>query len=83
VIREFHLIYSGDVLKLDQVHLETVIPALGRHVLIVNGAYRGHKALLEKLDEKRFCVSVRVDDGPAKGRLLENVAYEDVSKLAT
>uniref|UniRef100_A0A914WTT4 DNA/RNA-binding protein KIN17 n=1 Tax=Plectus sambesii TaxID=2011161 RepID=A0A914WTT4_9BILA len=74
---------KGDVLKLDQVHLETVIPALGRHVMIVNGAYRGQKALLEKIDEKNFCVSVRVDEGAAKGRLLEKVAYEDVSKLDT
>ena len=26
--------------KLDQTHLETVIPAIGKSVLVVNGAYR-------------------------------------------
>ncbi|KRZ62454.1 Actin-related protein 2 [Trichinella nativa] len=31
----------------EQKHLETVIPALNRTVLIVNGAYRGQKATLE------------------------------------
>ncbi|KAL1243818.1 DNA/RNA-binding protein [Trichinella spiralis] len=34
----------------EQKHLETVIPALNRTVLIVNGAYRGQKATLESDD---------------------------------
>ncbi|KRY33839.1 Actin-related protein 2, partial [Trichinella spiralis] len=33
----------------EQKHLETVIPALNRTVLIVNGAYRGQKATLENI----------------------------------
>jgi len=70
-----------DVLKLDQAHLETVIPAIGKSVLVVNGAYRGSKAILETLDEKNFCVRIRIDEGTLKGRVLNDVQYEDVCKI--
>ncbi len=69
-------------MKLDQVHLETVIPAVGKKVLIVNGAYRGHRAIMEKIDQSNSCVSIRIDDGIEQGRLLERMEYEDVCKLA-
>ena len=35
---------------LDQNDLETVIPAVGRQVLVLNGKFRGYKAMFEKLD---------------------------------
>lgn len=73
---------SGDRIRIDQAHLETVIPAIGKPVMVVNGAYRGLRAVLESLDADNFCVSVRIDQGPARGRLLERVPYEDISKLA-
>ncbi|CAN8006467.1 unnamed protein product, partial [Ixodes pacificus] len=72
---------SGDVLKVDQTHLETVIPNLGRRVKVVNGAYRGEEALLLEVDQRGFCAKLRVDAGPISGRVLERVAYEDFSKL--
>jgi len=34
------MLTSGDLLKIDQEMLETVLPALGGRVRIVNGAYR-------------------------------------------
>lgn len=55
------MIDSGHTLKLDQSHLETVIPAVGRQVLVVNGAYRKCRAILNSLDEKNFCVSITID----------------------
>lgn len=64
-----------------QAHLETVIPALDKEVLIVNGAYRGSEALLKKLDERKYCVSVEILHGPLKGRIVDNVQYEDISKI--
>lgn len=73
---------SGNVIKIDQAYLETVLPALGRPVLIVNGAYRGMKALLESIDVKNFCATVKIDQGLTRGRVLEKVPYEDISKLA-
>lgn len=75
------LLDSGKKLKFDQAHLETVIPAVGRQVKVVNGAYRGSKANLLTLDEKRFCVSIEIACGPLKGRRIDKVQYEDISKL--
>lgn len=72
---------GGQKLKLDQSHLETVIPAVGRLVRVVNGAYRGSTATLTALNEKDYCVQLEVAHGPLKGRVLDRVQYEDVSKL--
>jgi DNA/RNA-binding protein KIN17 len=72
---------SGHKLKLDQAHLETVIPAVGRPVLVVNGAYRGCSAILKELDEKNFCVTIEISLGPLKGRIVDKVDYEDICKL--
>ena len=33
----------------------------GKPVMVVNGAYRGLRAILEGLDTAKFCVSVRID----------------------
>lgn len=76
------MIDTGHKLKLDQAHLETVIPAIGRHVRVVNGAYRGCVALLKDLDTKKFCVSIEIANGPLKGRVVHNVQYEDISKMS-
>lgn len=72
---------SGHKLKLDQAHVETVIPAVGRPVLVVNGAYRGCSAILKELDEKKYCVMIEISSGPLKGRIVDKVDYEDICKL--
>ncbi|XP_067612838.1 DNA/RNA-binding protein KIN17 [Eurosta solidaginis] len=72
---------TGDKLKVDQAHLETVIPALDKPILVVNGAYRGCEALLKKLDERNYCVTIEISRGPLKGRVLDKVQYEDISKI--
>lgn len=72
---------SGDVLKVDQTHVETVIPAIGKSVMIVNGAYRGEEATLEAIDENKFCCSIMISHGLLKGRVVHGVQYEDISKL--
>ena len=41
--------------------METVIPAVGRRVRIVNGAYRDATGVLLGLNEKRFSCSVQLD----------------------
>ncbi|NWV98232.1 KIN17 protein, partial [Machaerirhynchus nigripectus] len=76
------VIDSGDKLKLDQTHLETVIPAPGKKVMVLNGGYRGNEGILESINEKRFSVTITIDSGPLKGRRVEDIQYEDVSKLA-
>ncbi|XP_026779044.3 DNA/RNA-binding protein KIN17 [Pangasianodon hypophthalmus] len=76
------LIDSGDKLKLDQSHLETVIPAPGKRVVIVNGQYRGMEAILEGIDEKNFSAQLTIDSGAMKGKRVEGIPYEDFSKQA-
>jgi DNA/RNA-binding protein KIN17 len=75
------MLHSGHKLKLDQAHLETVIPAIGRPVLVVNGAYRGCSAILKELDEKKFCVTIEISSSPLKGRIVDKVEYGDICKL--
>ncbi|VDP02170.1 unnamed protein product [Soboliphyme baturini] len=72
---------TGDIITVHQSHLETVIPALGKTILVVNGAYRGLKATLLALDEDNFCVSVQIAEGPTKDRVVKGVQYEDICKL--
>ena len=78
---------SGDLIKLDQDHLETVIPQPGGRVRLVNGKHRGHCGTLFAIDEARFCARVRLDDERGGGEdggdgpLLE-LEYEDVCKLS-
>lgn len=77
------MLETGHKLKLDQQHLETVIPALGKLVKVVNGAYRGETATLLALDEKNYCVDIEIASGPLKGRKIVGVEYEDICKLNT
>lgn len=75
------LLDTGKKLKLDQEHLETVIPAIGRLLKIVNGAYRGEKAVMLAVNELAFSVDIEIASGLLQGRKLKNVQYEDVCKL--
>lgn len=72
---------THDVLRLDQSHLETVIPNIGRRVKVVNGAYRGQEATLLEVDQAGFCAKLRLDTGLISGRVLDRVPYEDFCKL--
>ncbi|KAM9468294.1 DNA/RNA-binding protein KIN17-like [Clarias gariepinus] len=76
------LIDSGDKLKLDQSHLETVIPAPGKRVIIVNGPYRDMEAILEGIDEQKFSAQLTIDSGALKGKRVDGIPYEDFSKEA-
>ncbi len=71
---------GGDILRLDQDDLETVIPKeAGKKVRILNGRHRGEKARVEELDKKgcQAVLRLSIDD-----QLLSGVPYEDFSKLA-
>jgi DNA/RNA-binding protein KIN17 len=54
------LLDSGTIVKLDQAHLETVLPAIGKQVLVLNGAYRGELAVLDEINEKEFCAKINI-----------------------
>uniref|UniRef100_A0A8C0U4F3 DNA/RNA-binding protein KIN17 n=1 Tax=Cyanistes caeruleus TaxID=156563 RepID=A0A8C0U4F3_CYACU len=64
------VIDSGDKLKLDQTHLETVIPAPGKKVMVLNGGYRGNEGILESVNEKRFSVTITIDSVSIKQALV-------------
>lgn len=75
------LLESGKVVKVDQLHCETVIPAIGKPVKVLNGAYRGTTTYLKSIDEDNYCVSLEIASGPLKGRVLHKIQYEDISKI--
>jgi DNA/RNA-binding protein KIN17 len=66
---------SGIIIKIDQSHLETVIPAIGAQVAIVNGKYRGKNGILKSVDFDNFKAVVKVD-----GKEVEK-EYEEICKI--
>lgn len=74
---------GGDVLRLDQADCETVIPAVGGQLLILNGPHRGCKAELVTLHVDRYCADVRLLTGPNTGQLVPACEYEDICKIQT
>lgn len=68
-------------LKLDQNHVETVIPNIGGKVMVVNGRHVGREAELIKLDQDNFCVDVKLKNGPAIGKIITRLSFEDICKL--
>eukprot|EP00088_Acartia_fossae_P005613 TRINITY_DN12535_c0_g2_i1.p1 TRINITY_DN12535_c0_g2~~TRINITY_DN12535_c0_g2_i1.p1 ORF type:complete len:395 (-),score=129.56 TRINITY_DN12535_c0_g2_i1:21-1205(-) len=54
---------TGAKLKLDQEHLETVIPQEGRDVVILSGKFRGEIAVLRKIDTEKFSGVLKLDSG--------------------
>ncbi|CAD5229294.1 unnamed protein product [Bursaphelenchus okinawaensis] len=70
---------TGDEVILDQKYLETVIPKVGRDMMIVNGAYRGEIAVLEEILTRDYSVKLRIKQGTRNGRSV-TVPYEDASK---
>ncbi|CAM9367098.1 unnamed protein product [Discosporangium mesarthrocarpum] len=79
-VAEVKMLDSGDRLRVDQDDLETVIPAVGGELVIVNGQGRGCRGKLLSLDTENFCARVQVIDGEEKGTVLGAVEYEDISK---
>ena len=68
---------TGTKIKLDQLHLETVIPAIGRKVLILCGPLKGKQAILKDLDVNNFSARLKIVETGEK----INLAYENFSKL--
>lgn len=74
------LLDTGEKFKIDQEHLETVIPKIEGRVRILNGAYRDLPAIVKSIEFTKFSVTAEIERGPFKGRVI-SVAYEDVSKI--
>ena len=73
---------GGDVLRLDQEDLETVIPKKDdrkQKVRILNGKYRGCKAKIDYLDKKGYKADLQILE--EDGKLLRDVPFEDFSSI--
>jgi len=66
---------SGAKLKLDQEHLETVIPSVGRKVVVLWGKYGGREAVLDNVDTKQFSAELLLESGQKL-----SLPYEQFSK---
>ncbi|CAO1438241.1 unnamed protein product [Diamesa serratosioi] len=75
------LIDSGEKFKIDQEHLETVIPKIDGAVRILNGAYRDCVAVLKSIETSKFSVTLAIEKGTFKGRIVDGIPYEDFSKV--
>lgn len=81
-IGEIEMTGSGDVIRVDQAELETVIPQPGGAVLVVAGPMRGCKGTLVAIDEKAYAAEVKVVDKRSGEKVAVRLEYEDFSKLA-
>ena len=64
---------------LEQNDLETVIPAVGRQILVLNGKFLGYKAVFEKLDVDNFESTLKLCDK----NILVTLTYDHFSKLGS
>lgn len=80
-VAEVEMKDSGDVIRIDQAELETVIPQIGGRVLIVNGEYVGQKATLESVNTDDYSAKVAIYKGPDTGTVVPKIDFEDICKL--
>lgn len=71
---------SGHVIRLDQEYLETVIPAIGKDVLILWGKHKGRKAVVKKLHIERYSIDVELQK---EKKIVEMLPYEQVCKYVS
>ena len=84
---------DGDILRLDQDDLETVIPKVSsssssskpKKVRILRGEFRGEKATVEYLDKSKYRADLvlytKQSDDRHRGKRLRKVPYEDFSQI--
>merc|ERR1712032_774983 len=80
-IATLEIMKTGDILRVDQDDIETVIPKLNSTVKIVNAECRGELAALEKFDMDTYKADLLVKTGPRRGTALNGVAVEDFCKI--
>ena len=76
-IAEIKMVDSGDIMKIDQANLETVVPSIGGQVLLLIGKYRGKKGIMRGLHIDEYKGSIEV----SKDKVLK-IPYEGFSKVA-
>jgi DNA/RNA-binding protein KIN17 len=84
-IAEIEMSGSGDIVRVDQAELETVIPQPGGAVLVVAEPMKGCTGTRVAIDEKAFAaeIEVVVDKNNKDKTTVVKLEYEDFSKLGT
>jgi len=70
---------GGEIIKVDQDNLETVIPKEGKRVCILNGKRRGRDAELIAIDNKKCRATLKLI---SNDKILKKVDFNDFSKVA-
>lgn len=66
---------EGHVVKLDQEHLETVIPGIGKEVIVLSGKHKLRLGKVEKVRIEEFCVDLEIE-----GEIVKRIPYEHICK---
>lgn len=74
---DVRMVEAKDLIRLDQEMLETVIPNVGKPVVIVKGSHKGKRATMSAVNFEGFCVSVKLEDGT----VMEGLRYDEVCKF--
>lgn len=68
---------EGHIIRLDQEYLETVIPAIGKEVLILWGKHKSKIAIVKKLHIEHYSIDVELKKDK---KVVEKLPYEQVCK---
>lgn len=68
---------NGHIIRLDQEYLETVIPAIGKGVLILWGKHKDMKATVKKLHIEHYSIDVELEKDK---KIVKKLPYEQVCK---
>ncbi|XP_076763179.1 kin17 DNA and RNA binding protein [Xylocopa sonorina] len=71
---------ENHVIKIDQEYLETVIPAIGKEVMILWGKFKGVKGVVHKLHIESYSIDVKLDKD---NTVIRKLPYEQVCKYVT
>ncbi|CRH01249.1 DNA/RNA-binding protein KIN17, putative [Plasmodium relictum] len=73
--------HNKEIFTAHQKQLQTVIPKIGRQVLILKGKYKGTKGEIKKILSDKEAVIVALKDKNLDDIVSEHMSYDDVSKL--
>lgn len=68
---------NGHIIRLDQEYLETVIPAIGKEVLILWGKHKNMRATVKKLHIEHYSIDVELEKDK---KIVKKLPYEQVCK---
>ncbi|KAF3428482.1 hypothetical protein E2986_00277 [Frieseomelitta varia] len=71
---------ENHIIKLDQEYLETVIPAIGKQVIILWGKYKGMKGMVHKLHVESYSIDIKLEWNDT---IVKDLPYEQICKYET